>query len=242
MPQFERDGVSLYYEEFGTGYPVLLFAPGGMNSAIDFWHRSPWDPTVELAPHFRVIAMDQRNAGNSKAEIKTGDGWPTYTSDHLALLDHLGIQKTHIMGGCIGSSYCLGIIQAAPQRISAAVLQNPIGLSNGNRADFLGMFDAWSKNLKSARPELDSAALEAMKQNMFGGEFVFSTSRDFVKSCSVPLLICAGNDNFHPTATAQEIHDLAPDSELLLKWREPEVVGETIAKAKAFLLAHTPNS
>jgi pimeloyl-ACP methyl ester carboxylesterase len=242
MPQFERDGVNLYYEEFGAGYPVLLFAPGGMNSAIDFWHRSPWDPTVELAPHFRIIAMDQRNAGQSKAGVKTGDGWPTYTSDHLALLDHLGIQKTHIMGGCIGSSYCLSIIQAAPQRISAAVLQNPIGLSNGNRASFMDMFDDWAKNLKTARPELDPAALEALKQNMFGGEFVFSVSRDFVKSCSVPLLICAGNDNFHPTPTAQEIHDLAPDSELLLKWREPEVVSETIAKAKAFLLAHTPNS
>jgi phosphomethylpyrimidine synthase len=40
------------------------------------------------------------------------------------------------MGGCIGSSYCLGLIQAAPARISAAVLQNPIGLSADNRAAF----------------------------------------------------------------------------------------------------------
>ena len=34
MPSFERAGVSLYYEEFGAGHPLLLFAPGGMRSRI----------------------------------------------------------------------------------------------------------------------------------------------------------------------------------------------------------------
>ncbi len=48
MPVFERAGVSLYYEEFGSGFPLLLFAPGGMRSAIDFWHKSPIDPTTLL--------------------------------------------------------------------------------------------------------------------------------------------------------------------------------------------------
>lgn len=48
-----------YYEEFGDprAYPVLLIAPGGMRSHGDFWHRSPFDPTVELAADFRVISM-----------------------------------------------------------------------------------------------------------------------------------------------------------------------------------------
>ena len=67
MPVFEHAGVSLYYEEYGSGYPLLLFAPGGMRSSIDFWRRSPFDPTAELAQDFRVIAMDQRNAGRSRA-------------------------------------------------------------------------------------------------------------------------------------------------------------------------------
>lgn len=241
MPSFEHEGASLYYEEFGAGYPVLLFAPGGMGSAIEIWHKSPWDPTIELAPHFRVIAMDQRNAGKSQAAIKATDGWTTYTSDHLALLDYLGIEETHVMGGCIGVSYCLGIIQAAPRRIKAAILQNPIGLSNGNRPAFMAMFDEWSQSLKKTRPELDDTALETFGQNMFGGEFVFNVSRDFVKGCPVPLFICAGNDQFHPAAIAQEIADLAPQAELRMKWRESDVVGETIEKAKVFLLAHTPN-
>lgn len=240
MPMFEREGVSIYYEEFGAGYPVLLFAPGGFNSAIDVWHKAPWDPTVELAPYFRVIAMDQRNAGRSKADVKATDGWAAYTSDHLALLDHLGIEETLVMGGCIGSSYCLGIIQAAPQRIKAAILQNPIGLSNGNRPAFMKVFDVFSQSLKETRPDLDDTALESFKQNMFGGEFVFNVSRDFVKNCPVPLFIFAGDDEFHPTAIAQEIAALAPQAELRLKWRESDVIDETIEKAKEFLLAHTP--
>ncbi len=37
MPTFKRADVSIYYEEYGTGYPILLFAPGGMRSSIEFW-------------------------------------------------------------------------------------------------------------------------------------------------------------------------------------------------------------
>ncbi len=74
MPVFEREGVSLYYEEYGSGYPLLLFAPGGMRSSIEFWRRSPFDPTADLAGDFRVIAMDQRNAGRSRAPIGAGGG------------------------------------------------------------------------------------------------------------------------------------------------------------------------
>ena len=35
MPTFKRGDVTLYYEEFGSGYPILLFAPGGMRSSME---------------------------------------------------------------------------------------------------------------------------------------------------------------------------------------------------------------
>src|ERR1700739_3233454 len=98
MPTFEHGNASIYYEEFGSGYPVLLLAPGGLNSAVELWHRSTWDPTLELAKSFRVSAMDQRNAGHSHAPITGDEGWPTYAGDQAALLDHLGIETAHIMG------------------------------------------------------------------------------------------------------------------------------------------------
>jgi pimeloyl-ACP methyl ester carboxylesterase len=242
MPSFEHGDASIYYEEYGAGYPLLLFAPGGMRSAIKFWHASAFDPTVEFASDFRVIAMDQRNAGLSRAPVRAGDNWQTYASDQLALLDHLGIQSTHIMGGCIGSSYCLGLIQAARQRVSAAVLQNPIGLSADNGPVFYKMFDEWAQELQQERSELDAGTLRSYREGMFDGEFVFSVSRDFVRKCVTPLLVLAGNDDFHPTATAREIAELAPHAELVLKWREPEVVRDTVQRVRSFLRSHTPRA
>jgi len=239
MPIFERAGVSLYYEEYGSGYPLLLFAPGGMRSSIEFWRRSPFDPTAELASAFRVITMDQRNAGRSRAPIGVQDGWETYAADHLALLDHLGARRAHVMGGCIGSSYCLGLIRLAPERVGAAVLQNPIGLSPENRKAFHDMFDGWADELRKARSDVSAGALSALRARMYDGDFVFSVSRDFVRGCSTPMLILAGDDLYHPTATAEEIARLAPNAELIMKWKTPDATGAAVARVREFLKAHT---
>jgi pimeloyl-ACP methyl ester carboxylesterase len=242
MPLFEQGDVTLHYEEYGSGYPLLLIAPGGMRSTIGFWERMPFNPIKEFAGEFRVIAMDQRNAGESRAPIAATDGWQSYTADQLALLDQLGIDRCHIMGGCIGSSYCLALVQAAPERISAAVLQNPIGLSANNRDAFAGMFDEWANELAQQRADVSRADLHSFGENMFGGDFVFTVSRDFVRSCHTPFLVLAGDDNFHPTATAEEIASLAPNAELILQWKTPEVVRGVVETIRDFLNANTPVS
>jgi pimeloyl-ACP methyl ester carboxylesterase len=240
MPTFTRDDVTLYYEEYGSGYPVLLFAPGGMRSSIEFWKKAPFDPAVELARDFRVIAMDQRNAGMSRAPVSSGDGWEVYTADHLALLDHLGITRCHLMGGCIGSSYCLGLIKAVPARITAAVLQNPIGLTPMNRELFYRMFDEWAAELKRGRPETDAAALASFRQRMYGGDFVFNVSRDFVRSMKTPIMVLCGSDAFHPTPISQEIAQLAPGAEIIMNWKTPDVLEDAVHRVRKFLSAHQP--
>src|ERR1700739_1868363 len=80
-----------------------------------------WNDWTEVLPRagYRVIAMDQRNAGKSKGAIAASHGWQTYAADQLALLDHLGITRCHTLGGCIGSSFCLMLSQTAPSRVSA---------------------------------------------------------------------------------------------------------------------------
>src|ERR1700741_2878986 len=98
MASFDHHGARIYYEEFGRGFPILTFAPAGLQSTIGVWSQpsAPINPTTELAAVFRVIAMDQRNAGGrSRAPIAATDGWATYTGDHIALLDHLGIERCH---------------------------------------------------------------------------------------------------------------------------------------------------
>jgi pimeloyl-ACP methyl ester carboxylesterase len=238
MPSFERGDVSLYYEEFGSGYPLLLFAPGGMRSSVEFWHRSPFDPTVELASDFRVIAMDQRNAGHSRAPISANDSWHTYTADHLALLDHLGIQRCHIMGGCIGGSYCFSMIKTAPSRIGAAVIQNPIGLKD-NRDAFREMFDGWAKELQAQRLQLTDDILSSFRENMYGGDFVFSVSREFVASCTTPMILLNGSDLYHPAEISAELARLNPRIEVVAEWKTPEAAQEAARRVRAFLQNHS---
>lgn len=247
MPMLLTGDVAIHYEEFGAGYPVLLFAPGGMRSAIEWWSvhpghggNAPWpDPTVELAADFRVIAMDQRNAGRSRAPVAAGDGWHSYTDDHVALLDHLGITKCHLIGGCIGVSYALALIERAPARVAAAVLQSPIGSAAGNAGNFRRMFDSWGAELKRNRDDVRDDALLALHKRMFGGDFVFSVSRDAVRRCLVPLLVLPGDDAFHPREIADEIAGLAPDADTFNEWKEV-TTATTAARVQAFLRAHTP--
>ena len=239
MPTFTREDINLYYEEHGKGFPLLMIAPGGMRSTVSFWEKAPWNPIPQLAAHYRVIVMDQRNAGQSKAPIRATDGWRVYTEDQLALLDHLGVSRFHVAGMCIGGSYIMGLIQAAPQRVASAVMFQPIGLEN-NRQAFLDMFDGWAKEQQAAHPEATSATWEAFKQNMYGNDFVFSASRDFVKRCLTPLLVLLGNDLYHPQTTSREVASLAPNATLIERWREPEHHAPAQAAVEQFLAAHTP--
>jgi pimeloyl-ACP methyl ester carboxylesterase len=237
MPTFERDGVSLYYEEVGSGFPLLLFAPGGMRSNTEYWPKSPFDPSKEFAADFRVIAMDQRNAGRSHGPVSAADGWHTYAADHIALLDHLGIARCHTMGGCIGSSYCLSLIKEAPDRVSASILQNPIGLHE-NREAFRDMFDGWAKALQRDDSSLTDEALLSLRERMYGTDFVFSVTRDFVKICTHPLMVLAGDDLYHPAPISREIVSLAPNVEMVESWKTPAAVPAAVKRVRDFLKAH----
>jgi pimeloyl-ACP methyl ester carboxylesterase len=238
MPLLETDRARIHYEVSGSGFPLLLLAPGGMRSSIEFWERAPFHPIREFRTSFRVIAMDQRNAGRSRAPVHADDGWHSYTADQLALLDHLGVESCLALGGCIGGAFALGLIKAAPRRIAAAVLQQPIGLSVENRPVFYALFDSWAQELQAQRPDVDPAAFAPFRERMYGGEFTFNVTRDFVRGCTTPMLVLMGNDVYHPNETSREIAALAAHAELVERWRDPEVVPATVARVRAFLEAH----
>ena len=135
-----------------------------------------------LSKKYRVVAIDQRNAGRSRTRIDATDDWHIYAADHLALAEHLGLDRFHVMGGCIGSSFCLTLCELAPSRITSAVLQNPIGHAD-NRDVFANLVQTWSRGIGEARREIDEHTLNRLGDNMFGGDFVFSVSREFVRQC-----------------------------------------------------------
>src|SRR5215471_3557693 len=121
MPIFKRGDVELYYEEHGSGFPLLLIAPGGMRSTIEWWGRAAFNPIETYAGDFRIVAMDQRNAGRSTGPFDRENPWGSFLDDQLALMDHLGHRSFHVLGCCIGCSYALGLSERAPERIASAV-------------------------------------------------------------------------------------------------------------------------
>ena len=248
MPMFKRADAEIHYGVYGAGFPVLLFAPGGLKSQMEMWGGTspnypngfPWmDPRQALADSFTVVAMDQRNAGKSVADVKPDDGWPTFAGDHFALMDHLGFGKFHVLGGCIGGSYCFEAIEHDPGRIAAAVLQNPIGLWE-NRDTWDAAVQGYSETVRGRDPAISEQTIQSFGRNMFGGDFVFSVTRDFVRSCRTPLLLQPGTDKAHPAKTSEEIAALAPNIEVQKDWKAPAHREESVKRVRAFLERHTP--
>ena len=244
MPTIERNGATIYYEEFGRGFPILTFAPAGLQSVIDVWRRpaAPVNPTTEFAGSFRVIAMDQRNAGGrSRAPISAQDGWQTYLADHVAVLDHLGIERCHLYGQCIGGSFIMSMLKAQPQRIASAVLAQPIGRVGAMGPGRSARFNAWAETLAD-HPEATPPVLDALHQNLYGPGFVYSVDREFVSSCQTPCMVLAGNDEAHPLPISEEVAKLLPKCEFVREWKQGPALAEATVRLQQFLAKHTPSA
>jgi pimeloyl-ACP methyl ester carboxylesterase len=238
VPHFVHDDTSIYFEERGAGFPLLLIAPGGMRSAIEYWAAAAVNPWASYADDFRLVAMDQRNAGQSRGPLDAGDPWGAYAADQLGLLDHLGIGRFLVMGCCIGGSYILKLIEQAPDRVVAAVLEQPIAVDDSNLELFEGIRRPWADQLLGTRSDLDARTMEEFLAAMWRDDFVVSVSKGVVAACPSPLLVLPGVDDYHPTAAGREIATLAPHAQLLEPWKDtPEQSTDAVQR---FLLAHIP--
>ena len=233
------DGADIYYEVHGEGAALLLIAPGGMRSAVSFWENTPWNPITDLAGEFQVVAMDQRNAGQSTGPVSGSDGWHTYAGDQLALMDHLGIERFHVAGMCIGGPYAFGLIEAAPERVLSAVLFQSIGRDN-NREAFYEMFDGWAVDLKHRFPELSDSDWDQFRANMYdGAKRIFNVDDDFVRGCQTPLLVLCGKDLYHPESTSRAIAEMAPNVQFIEDWKEGAAMESARAAVAEFLRSNS---
>jgi pimeloyl-ACP methyl ester carboxylesterase len=185
--------------------------------------------------------MDQRNAGRSRAPVRDTDGWDAYAQDHVALMDHLGIDRFHILGACIGGSFCLKLCELVPQRIMSAVLLQPIGRVPEN-IDYTRRETAenWGLGMCKTNPTIDLADIIAMGERMFTLEFVHAVTREFVAQCTTQMLLMPGSDLAHPASISDEILRLAPRIEYLKFWRN-EGRQYSALVARDFLRRNTPN-
>ncbi|MEU9348532.1 alpha/beta fold hydrolase [Streptomyces sp. NPDC048278] len=192
-----------------------------MRSAASVWARAPWSPITELAATHRVIAMDQRNAGASTAEVTGSETWGTYAEDQLGLLDHLGIERCHVVGMCIGGPFILRLLQEAPERFERAVILAPNGLDN-NRDSFRKIFDDWAAELAPQHPEAGPAEWAAYRESLYGvDDVLLSVPETLLPTIRTPLMVLQEDNLYHPLSTSLLLASAVPGARLVERWKEP---------------------
>lgn len=248
MTSFDHGPATIHFDLEGPddAFPVLLIAPGGMRSANALWNDMPWNPRT-LADKYRVIGMDQRNAGRSSAPVSVDDDWSTYRNDQLALLDHLGIERCHVVGMCIGGPYIAGLLIAEPDRFASAVMLQPVGIEpdGSNRPAFHAMFDQWvglqvGASGEGPHADVDPATWSAFRSAMWDGDFLLTAAEADVAAFTTPLLVAMGNDQYHPEVTSRRVAALASDVTFVESWKQGDHLVAFDGIVRSFLANHTP--
>ena len=248
MSFYEKGPVRIHYEEFGSGFPLLLIAGGGLNSTISGLTRGgPFNPIEEFKREYRCIAADLRNAntGQSSGPLEIDRPWDSYTDDHIGVMDHLGIDKFMVMGFCIGGPFCWNLLKRAPDRVVAAVLAQPSGFRpEMPTLNYDNNMTGWGPELVKRRPEITMETVGKFLTKMYrtNTDFVFTVTRDFVRKCQTPVLILPDDIPAHPYAVAMEAAMLAPNAEVsMYPWKEPkERIPLAVRQIRSFLRAHRP--
>lgn len=115
MPVAAVNGIELYYEEHGSGEPLLLIM--GLAADLNGWLFQ----TPEMAKHYRTIVFDNRGVGRSSKP--TGPYTIRQMADDAAgLLDHLGIASAYVVGISMGGMISQELALSHPDKVRKLVL------------------------------------------------------------------------------------------------------------------------
>ena len=232
--------IQMYYAVYGNGEPVLLIH-GGLG------HADVWGFQVPvLAATHKVIVADSRGHGRSTRSDQPY-GYALMADDYLALLDHLKIDKTALVGWSDGAIIGLDIAIRHPERLSRLFAFGANYTPEGLKAS---VADDPVFNAAIARSGKDYARLSSTP-----GEFdafvaqiseMWATqpnyTQDQLRAITVPTVIFVGehDEAIEPAHTA-EMAALIPNAELVIMkdashfalWHEPDAFNATVLKVLA---------
>ena len=160
---------TMYWEASGNPHGVpVLFLHGGPGGGCSPEHRRFFDPAV-----FRIVAFDQRGAGNSTplAEI-SANTTPHLVRDIEVLRDYLGVSRWLVFGGSWGSTLGLAYGQAHPDRCAGFVLR---GIFLGRRSEIDWFLyglrhvfpEAWRRFVEQLPPDERAHPLKGYCKRLF---------------------------------------------------------------------------
>jgi pimeloyl-ACP methyl ester carboxylesterase len=124
------DGIATRYEVMGSGPPLLMYAPGGFDATVEKWSTQGVYAKIKLLDHlpktYTCVVFDRRECGQSGGRVEHLT-WAHYVAQGKGLLDHLGFERAHIMGGCMGCCPVAGFGVAYPEATLSMILFWPVG-------------------------------------------------------------------------------------------------------------------
>ena len=145
------DGVKIHYILAGTSGSWVVLIHGYSDSAQRMWFTTGIAP--EVAKHHRVVAIDNRNHGQSDRPQPGGSG---RAQDTVELMDHLAIQKAHIHGYSMGGGIVGQLLGMIPDRFITA------GFGGSGMAETDDKFRAEAAALDEALPKATGKDAEGM--------------------------------------------------------------------------------
>lgn len=176
MPEATNGDVTLYYEDEGSGEPVLLIHGHTMDRRI-------WDPVMPglQAANLRVLRPDLRGHGLS-TRPDFGYHVSHHASDMVAVLDDAGIDSATVVGYSIGGGVALEMALTMPDRLSGLVLMSPVMPDRPFEAAFMD-------NLREVARVTRSEGIEAAMLGPWASSplFEFSFSKPGVREAAMAI-------------------------------------------------------
>lgn len=226
MPYVSLNGAELYYElhepegagSLAANPSAVVLAHGvGGNHAI-------WFQQIDaLRQSHRVITFDHRGFGNSPDP--QGLGRSAHAQDLLALLDHLEIERTALVGQSMGGGTCVGLVAIAAKRLSALVLADTLhGINLPSPAEKiirqaqeacadLGQIERVLGHRTRQREPVKATlyrqinSFNATNRHNLQGAYPQLLRPEELAASGIPILFIAGEDDImFPVAAIRDVH------------------------------------
>jgi pimeloyl-ACP methyl ester carboxylesterase len=250
MPRFQHGPVELAFLDEGEGDPITLVHGFASTKEVN-WVHPGWVTTLTRAGR-RVIALDNRGHGESTKLYRPADYHTALMAKDLrALLDHLAIERTDVMGYSMGARITAFLALGEPGRVRSAILGGlgsklvdgvglPESIADALEApsiddvkDPIGRgFRAFAERTQSDRKAL-AACIRGSRQVL---------TRDEVARIRAPLLVAVGTKD-EVAGSAQELAAMIPGARAVdIPNRDHMLaVGDKVFKAAALdFLAQRP--
>jgi pimeloyl-ACP methyl ester carboxylesterase len=159
MPHVDIDGVKIYYEVHGDGFPLVLCH--GLSGDTDAWVNQ----IPAFSQRYRVLTWDARGHGHSDSPADPDAyGLTRFSEDLRGLLDHLGMQQVYLLGHSMGGGVVVRFTTTYPERVKALVVTDSFTGSGLPTSD--GVRTMREKSIELALTQgMQAVADQALQEN-----------------------------------------------------------------------------